>query len=559
MKRKKALGAILTSFLILVPCGEALCGTGTLTLESAASASLASGPGPEDIVNTYFTPGERATVTDLDPVTFVGIEGVITDPPPDPVGLSSQTGLFKFDLSGFDTSLLESITFRVNAAVDCAIAPTSDDRYFIDVYRFASPPMYRTMDAAAISAGAFIEEQITFTQFGNDGGYEGGLNIGHIVSGDKKVYFRVRESNSSFWGPGLETWHIILKIAEVEVSYDYDEGTLINDKIRGLSGSESCPGCTPALDPGYPRFTVNPGDDDDLYEDYLTIQSISAEDIQMPMRATLKTLTPETVEGANTDGGGGRPPTGYWEYSQASNDGTTSADDILDLDERIGRTWQILDEGGATFEFWVDVYVPGSSRGDLWLGQIGFSPGSGTRGTGDEGPVADFVLDDGLAEIYAGSASGAFIMANRFSASAPVSLRAVSFYTSGAAAGDEAEVIIYENPTASAPVPDPSMEIWRETMVLSAGGFQEVSVEGCPVLNADAAPGAAFFVAVMNKAERSYTLGIDMSGPYAGASYVSTDGGSTFSPLSIMPIIDGNAMVRAHEKPSESCFIGVAM
>ncbi len=339
MKSQKALGAIFTILFILATWGQALAGTGTLTLESAASASLASGPLPEDIVNTYFTPGERAIVTDLDPATFVGIEGIITDPPPDPVGLSSQTGWFKFDVSVFDTSLLESITFKVNAAVDCAIAPTSDDRYFIDVYRFASPPMYRTMDVAPINPGDFVEEQITFTQFGNDGGYEGGLNIGHIVSPDKKVYFRVRESNSSFWGPGLETWHIILNIAEVEVSYDYDEGALINDKILGLSGSESCPSCTPALDPGYPRFTVNPGADDDLYEDYLTIQSISTEDIQMPMRATLKTLTPEAIQGANTDGGGGRPPTGYWEYSQASNDGTTSTDDVLNLDERISRIW----------------------------------------------------------------------------------------------------------------------------------------------------------------------------------------------------------------------------
>jgi len=82
--------------------------------------------------------------------------------------------------------------------------------------------------------------------------------------------------------------------------------------------------------------------------------------------------------------------------------------------------------------------------------------------------------------------------------------------------------------------------------------------DGCPILNHGGAPEATFFVAVANKAERSYTLGIDMGGPYAGASFVSTDGGLTFAPLSSMPIIDGNAMIRAHEKPPGPCFIGAA-
>ncbi len=564
MKSQKALGAILTSLFILATWGEALCSTGTFTLESAARAGQGSPASPEDVVNTYFTAGERAFVTDLDPVTSVEVEGVIVDPPPDPVGVESQAGWFKFDLTYFDTTRLDSLTFKVNAAVNCAIAPQSDDRYYIDVFRFNPPGSFEVIDVAPISAGAFVEEQITFTQTGNDGTFAPHYNIGQIVSAQNKVYFRVRENGSYFSGPGLTESIIIIEFDEVEISYDYDEGTLINDRIRGLSGSDSCkesPGdpvdpCTPDLEPGYPSFTVvDPGDD--IYEDYITLESLWAPGLQMPIRTVLQTLDPAPVYSLNPDGGGGSPPTGYWEYSLATHEGTTSADDILDLGEKIARRWQFAAEGGSTFEFWVDVFVSGSPKGDLWLGQLYFSPGSGTKDTGDQGPEEGFVLDDGTAEIHAGSTSGAFIIANRFSTSASVSLRAVSFYTSGAAAGDEAEVIIYEDPSGEAGRPAPSMEVWREAIVLDTGGFQEVPVEGCPVLNA--APGAAFFVALENRVERSYSLGVDMSGPCAGASYVSIDGGSTFDPISSMPIIDGNAMVRAHEKPAESCFIGVAM
>ncbi len=341
--------------------------------------------------------------------------------------------------------------------------------------------------------------------------------------------------------------------------------TLINDKIRALSGSDGCKGhpedpvdpCDPDLAPGYPRFTVNPGTDDDLYEDYITIQSISAASIPMPIRTILKTLTPVAVRADNTDGGGDRPSTGYWDFSLSGNDGTTSDDDILDLDERIARIWQFVDEGGATFTFWVDVYS-GYAKGGSGLGGFGFSPGSHSRDEGKVGAGKDYAHDEVSAVVYTGSTSGAFILANRFAAPAPVALHTVSFYTSGWAVGDEVDVIIYEDPTGAAPGLEPSMEVWRKTVELGSGNFQEVPAD-CPTLNPGGVPGASFFVAVANTADRSYTLGIDLSEPYAAASYVSTDGGSTFEPLSSMPVIEGNVMIRSAGEPPAPCFVGGVM
>ena len=129
--------------------------------------------------------------------------------------------------------------------------------------------------------------------------------------------------------------------------------TLINDRIEPSSGSESCPGCTPALTPGYPRFTLGAPD---LYEDYVTIENSSGAGIPMDIRTIMGTLAPETVEGFNTDGGGTRPPTGFWEYSALVHDGTESVDDVLDPGEKVTRLWRIADEGGGLFTFWVDAY-----------------------------------------------------------------------------------------------------------------------------------------------------------------------------------------------------------
>ncbi len=145
---------------------------------------------------------------------------------------------------------------------------------------------------------------------------------------------------------------------------DETRATLINDDITATSGSGSCPGCTPALTPGYPRFTVgNP----DLYEDYMTIENSSGSGIAMPIRTVLGTLTPVSVEAFNPDGGGVRPPDGYWEYSLSNNDGTDSADNTLDPGEKITRLWRVADDGGDTFTFWVDVYSGSGADGDTVL------------------------------------------------------------------------------------------------------------------------------------------------------------------------------------------------
>ena len=358
--------------------------------------------------------------------------------------------------------------------------------------------------------------------------------------------------------------HYDNKIADHYVWCVRGGATPLSELIRPSSGSESCPACIdgippdPGLRAGYERFTIR-DPEPDLYEDYITLEGRSGSGVTLAIRTVLKQLS-SGVYAINPDGGGSGPPDGYWEYSLTSQDGKTDGvtAPALPLGEKVTKIWQFADEGGGAFDFWVDVYT-GVTKGETWLGQFKFSPGSWERGSRVREAGDDFILDDGTPEIHAGATTGALIVANRFSTSNPVSLRAVSFYTSGEAAGDPSEVIIYEDSTGTAPGPDPTMEVWRTTVVLEDGGFQEALTGGCPTLNSVGSPGAAFYVAVANTADRSYTLGIDMTGPYAEASHISTDGEITFTKISTMPIIDGNAMIRVHAKPAESCFIGAVM
>ena len=358
--------------------------------------------------------------------------------------------------------------------------------------------------------------------------------------------------------------HYDNKIADHYVWCVRGGATPLSELIRPSSGSESCPACIDGIPPdpglmaGYERFTIR-DPEPDLYEDYITLEGRSGSGVTLAIRTVLKQLS-AGVYALNPDGGGSGPPDGYWEYSFTSQDGKTGGvtAPALPLGEKVTKTWQFADEGGGAFEFWVDVYT-GVTKRETWLGQFKFSPGSWERGSRVREAGDDFILDDGTPEIHAGATTGALIVANRFSTSNPVSLRAVSFYTSGEAAGDPSEVIIYEDSTGTAPGPDPTMEVWRTTVVLEDGGFQEALTGGCPTLNSVGSPGAAFYVAVANTADRSYTLGIDMTGPYAEASHISTDGEITFTKISTMPIIDGNAMIRVHAKPAESCFIGAVM
>ena len=334
-------------------------------------------------------------------------------------------------------------------------------------------------------------------------------------------------------------------------------GGTINPIIQALSGSASCPACSPALPTDLPNYDVGL----DIYQDHITIENISGVDIPLPIHAELTVLTAtatalcQPAYPAGTCVGSGVPGDTYWEYSSSNPDCPYTAgvsDPIFPTHEKISLLWQ-FDANSQPFSFWADLYCVGTKR-DMWLDRFDFSSVSPAQGPKALGARQLFAVDDGTAEIHTGSETGLVILANRYTAASSVRLDEVSFYMSGAAEGDRAEVIVYEDPSGEASVPDPSMEVWRATVVLGGGGFQLVSAAGCPALNPGGLPGAAVFVALANTSEQSCSLGIDLSG--AGFSYVSTDGGSTFAPLSSVPIIDGHAMIRAKVVQAPTCFIG---
>ena len=204
--------------------------------------------------------------------------------------------------------------------------------------------------------------------------------------------------------------------------------------------------------------------------------------------------------------------------------------------------------------------------------QAGFLPGGFYYRTNYYGPTPLFSLlaglkkisdpdsetvelsyDDGEAEIYTGSYIGGVVVANRFAIDKPVRLDSVSFYTSSLSIGQNVEVIIYEDTRGMASLPNPSMEVLRLSTTLQElpgmdddGEFQQVST-GDLLLNAFGRE-AAFFVGIYNIEPAHYSLGIDLSSPNAGASYISDDSGQTYEPLSGIPIIDGNVMIRARIK-----------
>ena len=335
-------------------------------------------------------------------------------------------------------------------------------------------------------------------------------------------------------------------------------GGTINPSIQAASGSESCPDCSPALPVDLPNYDVGL----DIYQDHITIENITGSPISTPIHAELTSLTatatalcPPTYP-AGTCVGTGVPGDTYWEYSTSNPDCCYTAgvsDPVFPTYEKISMLWQ-FNTNGQPFSFWADLYCVGP-KGDMWLDRFGLDYRSPTKGTkAGHGAREPFAVDDGTAEIHTGSETGRVILANRYDTPSSLRLDEVSFYTSGTAAGDRAEVIVYEDLSGEAPVPDPSMEVWRSSVVLGSGGFQSVSAAGCPTLNPGGLPGAAVFVALANTAERICSLGIDLSG--SEFSYVSTDGGSTFAPLSSVPIIDGHAMIRVKEMPEPPCFIG---
>ena len=333
--------------------------------------------------------------------------------------------------------------------------------------------------------------------------------------------------------------------------------TNVNSYIRALSG-----------DGGSGRPSWDPIGE--MYEDVIRIQNDSvSQKIRLPMAAVLQTLDPGVVLADNSDNyahSAGRPPDACWRYTDADSEGTIGdlTDGTFDPGERISRTWRFHDPEGDAFSFWANVLSAGlpswgggkrgGATGEAPVGIVGPSAAPSPGGVED----SDLLLDDGTAEIYLVSDSGGLVTANRFTAPAPVRLTSISFYTSGVATGEAAEVIIYEDPDGSARVPEPTMEVRRVPVVLGSGGFQVVPTGGM-MINGAGVPGAAFFVAVADSSAGGYSLGIDMTVPPAGASSLSKDGGFGFAPLSATPIIDGNAMIRAHSEPAESCFIGAVM
>ena len=153
-------------------------------------------------------------------------------------------------------------------------------------------------------------------------------------------------------------------------------------------------------------------------------------------------------------------------------------------------------------------------------------------------------LDDCSVEIHATADHGGLVIANRFVPGGPVRLSGVTFYGVGAASGDRAGILLYEDPTGTATVPDPAMAVFSTEVPLEGDGFQTVEMGGL-VLNRDGHPDAAFFVALAFLTPMGFALGIDVNGPGNDASFISEDGGRGFVSLSTFPIIGGNAMIRA--------------
>ncbi len=330
----------------------------------------------------------------------------------------------------------------------------------------------------------------------------------------------------------------------VDMGMDEFDPNIVNANIQASSGNEVLP-----------TFVFGPPD---IYTDIFHLENESSSQVDLPIWTVLASLDPSTVTTENPDDGGDRPPTTAWEYSLTHNDGfdPSDGDSVLDPDEVISRIWEFDNPGGAAFSFWADVLSPSASykgREAAWSRINGFQYGP-VRGsgaptiTGREGGL--FFVDDETAEIHTGSSQAGLIIANCFRIDRPFAIREVHFETSGVAGGSPAAVVIYDDPTGTAPAPARSMEVYRAEIVLGDGDFQVVDV-GAVVVNAGGSPRAAFFVGMEDTVEESCSLGIDLSSPSTGSSYISLDSGESFEPISVYPIIDGNAMIRVVGEDSD--------
>ena len=340
-----------------------------------------------------------------------------------------------------------------------------------------------------------------------------------------------------------------------EIATDAGEGGR-DTSIHFSFGPGSCPECSPPLSWGYPYY------DPVMHElvNYFTIRNNTDIDLELPIHAVLEILEPSSVHAENADGGGTQAPTAYWEYSAINNDGMTPgvSGTTLPPGAQIARIWEFSTPMDSGCQFWIDLYY-GVGREDVRLDRSFFSSDFAASYVVESSPVGMFDHDDGSVEMHVGSDEGQVVLANRFTVLSSMDLDSISFYASGAAAGDPVEVIVYEGASGTAAAPEASMEVWRKPLVLGSGGFQTVSAADCPTINVEAVPGAVLFVAVANTGTRTYSLGIDLSESNAGASFISIDGGMTFAPISSMPIIDGNAMIRVQGTQGHTCFIETLM
>jgi len=319
----------------------------------------------------------------------------------------------------------------------------------------------------------------------------------------------------------------------VDIGADERSLSVVNGMIKASSGGTGMPSWEHGLS---------------IYEDIIHITNTSSSLIHLPLYTILSELEPESVTADNTDGGGDRPPTAYWEWSLDLHDGfdPSDGDAILDPGEKISRKWQFSVPDKEPFTFQADVLGCPSEMKRTSECDFSFSYETPRRSLREPTSGAEdlrFILDDGSAEIYMGADMSGIVLANAFTLDRAVEILEVSFLTSGVSEGDPVDVIIYFDPTGVSALPAPEDEVHRETVALEGGGFQVVDIGAIPMVPG---PGGSsrFYVGIMGRSERRCSLGIDLSLPGSGAS-VSMDGGLSFEPLADHPIVDGSVMIRA--------------
>lgn len=314
----------------------------------------------------------------------------------------------------------------------------------------------------------------------------------------------------------------------------------------------------------YPTFVLG-GGGDHIYSDVIHIENASADlALVLPFRTDLSTLSPVSITTYNSDPGGvlaERPPDAYWEWSaepgghDGSSPGDALDDGILDPGETISRLWKFRNPNSSSFSFWADV-VPGPADSKIldpaipW-GRFFYTAGMLHRGVPMPSP-SPFVIDDGTAEIYLGSSTPDFIVANRFTIERPLRIVGLGFEVCPSQAEISTDAIIWFDPSGEASLPEQGMEIRREPITLDSCGFHTVEITPPLVLEPLGTHGI-LFAGIEDRSGNVLTLGVDLDSA-AGRTALSRDGGGSFQPVSDHPIVNGNAMIRLQvEEVLASC------